>query len=123
VENALDWLWERREGNRLSGRKYMGQGGLAGILSGSADNLLRGLDHKRRERALELLFSLVKVDSESRQHTRRRDPDGGGRAGPLRLITVTEEATGAERSRQSHRWVNLIHETLIRSKGLDEKGK
>jgi hypothetical protein len=149
VENALDWLWERREGNRFSGRKYTAQDRLAGILSGSADDLLRGLDGGRRERALELLFSLVKVDPEGSQHTRRRipheeaeaiagggelgrdlvdllsgrrDPDGGGQAGPLRLITVTEEAAGAERSGQNHHLVNLIHETLIRSKGPDGFG-
>ena len=36
-----------------------------------------------------------------------------GKPEPVRLITITEEG----------RWVNLIHETLIRSKGLDSAGK
>ena len=155
VENALEWLWERREGNRLSGRRYMDQGRLAGILSGSADALLRALDPKRHKWAQELLFNLVKVDPESRQHTRRRIPreeaeaiagggdqgrdlvdllsgfrnrEGGGRTGSLRLITVTEETAAANAAAGSLnkgkvRWVSLIHETLIRSKGPDEKGK
>jgi len=148
VENSLHWLWQQREGNRLSGRKYVEHGELAGILSGSADDLLKSLDKKRQKAALELLFNLVRVDPESRQHTRRRltreDAErsaGGGRqgrelvdllsgrrnllgqgAGSLRLITVSEGGTDGEKSGQGHAWVNLIHETLIRSKGLDAAG-
>jgi formylglycine-generating enzyme required for sulfatase activity len=149
VENALHWLWEKRTGNRLSGQLFTDQGGLAGILSGSADGLLAGLDKQQQGRALELLFRLVQVDPDSRRHTRRRIPlaeavdvaggdergravvdclagqrrrDGRTAAGPLRLIAVTEEA-GQYGPSQHTRWVNLIHETLIRSKGLDTKGK
>ncbi len=40
VENALHWLWEQREGDRLSGKLFGEAGGLAGILSRSADDLL-----------------------------------------------------------------------------------
>ena len=149
VENALHWLWEKRTGNRLSGQLFTDQGGLAGILSGSADGLLTGLDKYQRERALELLFRLVQVDPEARRHTRRRislaeaidvagggergrglvdrlagqrRPGGGTAEGPLRLITVTEEA-GKNKVAGDGRWVNLIHETLIRSKGVDAAGK
>jgi hypothetical protein len=50
--------------------------------------------------------------------------------GPVRLITVTEEAAAAVRSSASgstsngnDRWISLIHETLIRTRGLDDKGK
>jgi hypothetical protein len=65
VENALYWLWEQRQDNRLSGVLFSEQGGLAGILSRSADELLNGLgDERARKRGLELLFSLVKVDPE-----------------------------------------------------------
>ena len=61
VENALDWLWQQREKGRLSGRLFTAQGGLAGLLSRSADDMLDGLG-PQRSRALELLFRLVKVD-------------------------------------------------------------
>jgi formylglycine-generating enzyme required for sulfatase activity len=147
VENALRWLWGRRTDNRLSGRLFNEQGGLAGILSRSADGLLDGLGKPQRDRALELLFRLVKIDPEGSRHTRQRMTlaeavavagggeagralvnrlagerarDGGKAEGPLRLITVTEEGDG---ERRDGRWVNLIHETLIRSKGLDAAGK
>jgi formylglycine-generating enzyme required for sulfatase activity len=155
VENALYWLWENREQDprggkvRLSGQLFSQQGGLAGILSQSADDLLASLG-PRRERALELLFRLVKVDPEGRRHTRRRIPLteaieiagggargrelvdrlagqralGGGKGhGPLRLITVTEELAADNSGEGKARWVNLIHETLIRSKNLVGEGK
>jgi hypothetical protein len=114
------------------------------------DDLLAGLEPQQRDRALDLLFRLVQVDPEGRRHTRRRIPldeaigvagggasgrrlvyrlagerarDGGGMAGPLRLITVTEEAEGRIAAPAHRRSVNLIHETLIRSKGLDASAK
>ena len=138
VENALDWLWQRRENSRLSGRLFTEQGGLAGLLSRSADDLLDGLE-PQRSRALELLFRLVKVDTEGVRHARlrigrdeavaiagggeaglavvnrlsgQRQPDDSRQAGPLRLITVGDNGA-----------VNLIHETLVRSKGLDDDAK
>ncbi|AGA91583.1 hypothetical protein Thimo_2883 [Thioflavicoccus mobilis 8321] len=150
VENALHWLWERRDGARLSGRVYFDQGQLAGILSRNADDLLDSLGRNGRQAALELLFELVKVDPESRQHTRRRiareeaeRSAGGGQqgrdlvdilsgcrnlevphtTGSLRLITVTEEGANGQGPVQSHSWINLIHETLIRTKGLDPEGR
>ncbi len=150
VENALHWLWEQRKNSpRLSGKLFTDQGGLAGILSRSADDLLQALGSERN-RALELLFRLVNVDPEGRRHTRRRLPfpeamaaagggddgralvsrlagerarDVGQTQGPLRLITVTERTEGDEDAQRDGRWVSLIHETLIRSKGLDPEGK
>jgi hypothetical protein len=140
VENALRWLWEKRSGRRLSGPLFTEQGGLAGILSGSADGLLSDLTVDQQNRALEILFQLVRVDPEGSRHARRRlsfadalAVAGDGESGralvnrlagersldvgkakePVRLITVTDEGC----------WVNLIHETLIRSKGLDAAGK
>ena len=150
VENALHWLWEKRTSNRLSGQLFTEQGGLAGILSRSANDLLSDLAADQRGRALELLFRLVRVDPEGSRHARRRmrfaeavDVAGGGEAGR----TVVNRLAGqrAARRRQGRRsatadhhhqeeagggtegsggrWVNLIHETLIRSKGLDAAGK
>jgi tetratricopeptide (TPR) repeat protein len=147
VENALSFLWYRRIGNRLSGRLFTEHGGLAGILSGSADDLLKSLGSPQQDRALELLFRLVQIDPEARRHTRRRIPlaeaievaggsecgqalvdrlagqrrRDGGTAQQLRLITVTGEA-GKDKLAKIEGWVNLIHEMLIHSK-LDPDGK
>lgn len=73
VENALEWLWQHRTDSRLSGQLFVERGGLAGILSGNADDLLDTLGSERDE-ALELFFHLVKVDPEGRRHTRQRVP-------------------------------------------------
>ncbi len=140
VENALEWLWNDKSNNRLSERRFDEAGGLAGILSHRADALLEALDNEGRANALELLFQLVRVDPEGVRHARQRLPMAeaesvagagdrergrdllnrlagqqvkGVTSGPVRLITITDEG----------RWVNLIHETLIRSKGLDAEGK
>lgn len=139
VENALHWLWQQRTDNRLSSRLFADQGGLAGILTRGADDLLASLGEPQRDRALELLFRLVRVDREGYRHARQRldldeavkaagggdeglavvhrlsgqrRPDSGPEEGPLRLITVGDEGS-----------VNLIHETLIRSRGFDAAGK
>ncbi len=208
VENALQWLWEKREDNRLSGKLFNQEGGLAGILSEGADDVLRCLAHEdaavkslgvwaalmrlkwvqrlvvrlgrlcphrgRAGSALELLFRLVNLDPEGRRHTRRRitlteaiEAGGGGDPGKdlvyrlaggrdpakaeqsLRLITITDDQPCGDptssqaqvvaqaekapsavtrpghapaRQRKQELWVNLIHETLIRGKGVDEKG-
>jgi formylglycine-generating enzyme required for sulfatase activity len=150
VENALHWLWEQRESNRLSGRLFNDQGGLAGILSRSSDALLDGLGKPQRDRALELLFRLVRVDPEGSRHARQRMTlaeavaisgvgeagralvnrlagqrvlDVGSAEGPLRLITITKEEAGGGTEGGDGRWVNLIHETLVRSRGLDAAGE
>ena len=151
VENALFWLWEKRlpGQNKLSAQLFTDRGGLAGILSENADALIDSLK-PHRGRALDLLFRLVNVDPEARRHTRRRMPyaeavavAGGGEAGrallgrlagerlldgapahgPLRLITVTNEADGAAGPGTDGRQVNLIHETLICSKAPDAQGR
>ena len=142
VETALQWLWQHRETNgaksRLSGRLFTEPGGLAGIFTHAADTLLAGFDAAQRERALELLFRLVRVDRDGVRHARRslalneavevaggdevgravvhrlsglRRPDDGPGEGPLRLITVADGS------------VSLIHETLIRSKDADAHGR
>ena len=149
VQNALNRLWEQRENGRLLGKLLTEWGGLAGILAEGADDLIGSLDSDR-ERALELLFCLTKIAPEGQRHTRRRIPieeaiavtgggetgqrilshlsgartkDGAKPLGSLRLITVSEEAVGDKPSANRRGWVNLIHETLIRSKSLDEKGR
>ena len=85
----------------------------------SADGLLSELD---KQRALELLFRLVQVDPEARRHTRRRvslaeavDVAGGGPRGRA----LVDHLAGQRRrgNGTAGRWVNLIYETLIHSKG------
>lgn len=149
VQNALNRLWEQRTDGKLHGNLLTERGGLAGILAEGADDLILSLGSDR-ERALELLFRLTKIDPEGRRHTRRRmttdeavavagggetgqmvvnhlagtQVRNGGRAlGPLRLITVSEEAVRETEAENRSGFVNLIHETLIRGKGLDEKGQ
>ena len=146
VENALFTLWQKREGNRLSGDEYRQQSGIAGMLSTQADALLARIDAEvpnGRQAALELLLRLTRINDEGR-HTRQRitrqeavmiagngnEADGervvqllsgertlDGRstqhAGALRLITTHGE--------QGEQYVDLIHETLIRARGKDEK--
>ncbi len=144
IENALTWLWDRRACDRgrkpkLSGKLLNDQEGAAGILSHGAEQVLTPLDEGQRGRALDLLFQLVRVDPEGVRHMRRTitlataiTVAGGGECGrelvdhlagirprtmgvtedgPVRLITILDEG------------VTLIHETLIRSEGLDASGK
>ncbi|GEM_PF-1026814 len=168
VENALHYLWEQRVNNRLNGALYRDKGGIAGLLEVQADALLSEVDRdvpKGRQKALELLLALTRINPEGR-HTRQRialdearmiagnnDASLGqkvidylsGRPGPnidnrqrngsLRLITVagiTEADTfassnsvaghgenGSELPNYDERYVDLIHETLIRARGKD----
>ncbi|HEC05059.1 MAG TPA: hypothetical protein ENI84_02535, partial [Thiothrix sp.] len=157
VENALHYLWEQREGNRLSGELYTQKGGIAGMLEMQADALLEQLDRdipKGKADALELLLALTRI-SDQGNHTRRRlsleearkvaggkklDTERGekiinylsaktspaGQAGQnknssLYLITTTDgaEDTDASTPRTKQTFVDLIHETLIRSRGKD----
>ena len=143
VENALDTLWQNRDGNRLSADYYRQQNGIAGMLSAQADALLERIGAavpKGRQAALELLLRLTRSNDEGR-HTRQRitraeavlaagegvgeqvlrmlsgerslDAPSAGHYGALRLITINQE--------QDQQYVDLIHETLIRARGKDEK--
>ncbi|MCB1629686.1 MAG: formylglycine-generating enzyme family protein, partial [Xanthomonadales bacterium] len=141
VENALFVLWNNRAGNRLSGQYLQDAGGLAGMLSSQADALLARIERelgakKGRKGALELLLRLTRINDQGR-HTRRRisreeavtvagagrdkvgerivqllsgerRADAPGGSGVQRLVTVTAEQE-----------LDLIHETLIRTRGKD----
>lgn len=150
VENALYTLWQQREAEgksrRLSGERYRRANGIAGMLSTEADGLLERIDRavpKGKQAALELLLRLTRINDEGR-HTRQRitreeaifiagngddalgekivrmlsgerspDAPSAGHNGALRLITINQE--------QDQQYVDLIHETLIRARGKDEK--
>ncbi|MEQ1557960.1 MAG: hypothetical protein ABL933_03340 [Methyloglobulus sp.] len=75
VENALNFLYEQRKDNRLSGKLYSESGGLAGLLEFRADKQLEALNEvlneEGREGALELFLAMTRIDPEGQQHTRR----------------------------------------------------
>ena len=150
VENALHWLWEQRSGQpperpavhrpgrarrhpqrqrRRPARRprpAARAGAGAAVPAGQgrpggpaphppADAARRGRGGRRRRRGRAGPWSTASPASARWTAAQAQ--------GPLRLITVTEEAEGAGRAGADGRWVNLIHETLIRSKGLDAQGK
>jgi hypothetical protein len=146
VENALFTLWQQRQGQVLSGERYRQLKGIAGMLSTQADDLLTRIDgqvSKGRQGALELLLRLTRINDEGR-HTRQRiareealmiagdgktavgervlqllsgerraDAPAQAPTGALRVLTVSTE--------QQRQYVDLIHETLIRARGKDER--
>lgn len=151
VENALYCLWSQRVGRSLSAEQYRASNGIAGMLADQADALLTQIDDevpRGRDDALELLLALTRA-GEGGRHSRRRlsrqeavtiagagnadhgeqivgrlsgergKHEGSGSrrtgAGPLRLITVTTEAGQPQ--------VDLIHETLVRSRNSGADGK
>ena len=169
VENALHYLWENRENDKLSGVLYNNKGGIAGLLEDQADKLLERLDKdvpKGRGGALELLLALTRINPEGR-HTRQRialeearriaglgylkrgqkvidylsgmrQADGSKANGSLRLVISAGETSednddnqrGDEGNKQQgirlstqeqpqyqEKYVDLIHETLIRARG------
>lgn len=147
VENALLFLWEHMKvsaGNKqLDGDVYHQQGGIAGLLEKQANALLDSLgDDKQKKNALELLLRLTHIGPEGR-NTRQRIPyeeavaiagNGNNETGRnlinklaglggkeiekdqtgLRLIIVAEEG---------FKYVDLIHETLIRPRGKNPEGR
>jgi hypothetical protein len=115
VENALQVLWEQRDGNRLSGELYLSKGGIAGLLEEQADDLLKRLDNdlpKGKADALELLLSLTRINDEGR-HTRRRLPlgearlaAGGKKADPVRGQKIIDYLSGRLEPDGSNRKAN-----------------
>jgi formylglycine-generating enzyme required for sulfatase activity len=74
VENALQYLWEHRIGNRLSGALYQQKGGIAGLLEAQADDLLARLETEipgSKADALRLLLALTHISPDG-HHTRQR---------------------------------------------------
>lgn len=141
AENALDDLWNngrhttQERGSFLSGTYLSERGGPAGLLASKANDLLGRLEADRpgkgSKAALELLLSLVNINPGG-NHTRRRIPydqavlnagNGDEELGKAvvqdlagaRLITISTEADG--------QFVDLIHETLIRTRIDPATGK
>ena len=138
VSNVLSLLWQKREGNRLSGKIYDDLEGVGGALSTSAEELWKNLDEDGRSRARKLLLKLVSIGTD-RPTTRRtislatalRAAGGGaparrvidrlsGRvgddvnqeAGP-RLIVVRPRSKGTKPNGNEDLLVDLAHEALL----------
>lgn len=167
VENALHYLWEQRQDNRLSGELYQNKGRLVGLLETQADSLLERLERdkqiiKGRQGALELLLALTRINPQG-NHTRQRIPlqearqiagdedpaigqkiidylagkplDGGNPKtnASLRLITTVgverqhnaadATSTAYQQPEYAEKYVDLIHETLIRARPADKGSK
>jgi hypothetical protein len=103
VENALQYLWEQRRGERLSGALYAEKGGIAGLLEKQADALLERLDKAvpgGKGDALELLLAFTRI-SDQGNHTRRRlsleearTAAGGRKADEKRGQTIIDHLSG-----------------------------
>jgi len=151
VENALQVLWLHRQGNKLSADYYHQKGGLVGLLEEQADELLEGIDKKvpkGKQYALDLLLALTRVN-EGGQNTRRRllrddavlNASGGKQKNQAKGEEIIDYMTGhrplnANNDTQKQlpllmttgnnkeRYIDIIHETLIRPRDKDpETGK
>ncbi|MFE8604846.1 nSTAND1 domain-containing NTPase [Archangium violaceum] len=72
LEYALDLLWQRREGRRLTNLAYERMGGVTGALTQTADQLYAGLTEAQRRQARRLLVRLVDFRDAASPQTRRR---------------------------------------------------
>ena len=150
VENALLQLWQQRRGGKLSGAEFDARGGLAGMLSASADALLDRIEREvkpaGRSGALELLLRLTRINADGR-HSRQRisraeavQVAGGGEAarGEQVLLRLSGQRPGDVPSAAhagslrlvtsgvegSEPYVDLIHETLVRPRsGITAPGR
>ena len=143
VEHALTQLWQQRQGSSLSGEMFERSGGLAGMLSRSADSLLNSIaaewPAQGRSGALELLLALTRINTADRlRHTRQRLPraeavDIAGQGNAPRGEQVLQRLSGigglggqrstalghvrlvTTGSEGGVAFVELIHETLVRA--------
>ncbi|KFA87964.1 CHAT domain-containing protein [Archangium violaceum] len=124
---ALDLLWEKREGCRLTLRAYADLGGVGGALAWQADRLYQKLGRAEKDAARRLLVSLVEVREETQPYLRRRarrgelrPPEAGERQSSFdqalecflsaRLLTWQQDAEAT----RGELWVQVAHEALIR---------
>jgi WD40 repeat protein len=127
LEYALDQLWERRVGNRLTHQAYEEIGGVGGALTGAANRLLASFSPEESRVARHLLVELVDFSDDASPNTRRRGwlaqlrPSGGTEQelfdGVLaRLVGARLLVKGGEGSSSSDEgiWVEVAHESLIR---------
>jgi tetratricopeptide (TPR) repeat protein/DNA-binding MarR family transcriptional regulator len=123
--HALDLLWRRREGRKLTHQAYEELGGVAGSLTQTAERLYGALREEERQQVRRLLAELVSLGDETRPDSRRRcwleevwpeEPEA--RASFERVLEklVTERLVirGREAGGTGKAWVEVAHEALIR---------
>jgi WD40 repeat protein/class 3 adenylate cyclase/DNA-binding SARP family transcriptional activator len=123
LQYALTELFERREGNTLTLDAYRAIGGMAGAISGRADDLYAASDDAAKEAARQLFLRLLTL-GEGTEDIRRRvtraeigsiDVDQGtmngvlDRFGASRLLSFDRDARTYEPT------VDVAHEALLRS--------
>jgi hypothetical protein len=128
LAHALDLLWQRREGGRLTHAAYEQLGGVTGALTQTADRLYEDLPKAERRQARRLLVRLVAVQDMVHSRAKRRvwvvelmpqkEPERSTFEAVLeklvrgRLLVmggVGEGTAGGGRG-----WVQLAHEALLR---------
>jgi len=126
VEYALDLLWQRREGRRLTNLAYEQMGGVTGALTQTADQLYSGLLEAQRRQARRLLVRLVDFRDAASPQTRRRvrveevQPEEA--QARKAFEEVLEKLVGSrllvkgreEQAEAGGSWVQFAHEALIR---------
>jgi WD40 repeat protein len=127
LEYALDQLWERRVGNRLTHQAYTEIGGVGGALTSAANRLLATFSQAESRVARQLLVELVDFSDDVSPHTRRRGwlaqlrPSNGEEQALFdrvlnRLVGSRLLVKGGDGSSPSEAgiWVEVAHESLIR---------
>jgi WD40 repeat protein len=130
LEYALDLLWEKRVGNRLTHRSYEEIGGVGGALTGAANRLLSTFSAEERRVARQLLVELVDFSDDASPHTRRRGwlaqlrpSDGKGQELFDRVLArlvgarLLVKGGGGTSASEADGWVEVAHESLIRRWG------
>ncbi len=127
LQHALDQLWERRAGNRLTRAAYEELGGVAGALARTADQLYESLPEAERHQARQLLVRLVDLCEELSPHARREGlkqlrPEREEHAEAFdavveKLVRHRLVVRGGDEGPHSEPWLRLAHEALIRRWG------
>jgi hypothetical protein len=124
LEHALDLLWQRREGRRLTHQAYREMEGLTGALTQTAEQLCEGATEAERTQARRLLVRLMAIRDLASPRTQGRVwveemlPSGGEereafKSALEKLVRSRLLVTGRGGEGGRGAWVQLAHETLL----------
>ncbi|KFA90687.1 hypothetical protein, partial [Archangium violaceum] len=127
LEHALDQLWERRAGSRLTRAAYEELGGVVGAMARTGDRLYESLPEAERHQARRLLARLVDLREEMSPHARREGlkqlrPEREDEAAAFdavveKLVRHRLVVRGEDGGQPPEPWLRLAHEALIRRWG------